>query len=134
MPIQEIQCILDYPKGVIEKMLSDGAQEFPKVQFEMKSPTTMIMVGFNQQCKRHYGSTPEEPQATNTLWTACMTTKFGTTDVEDVENVCSHYTINKMHKHSEPTTSKTQHKTKHKTLAQNGTRYTTNIVIKITKQ
>lgn len=92
-----IQCILDYPKGVIEKMLSDGAQTFPEVQFEMKSPTTMIMVGFNQQCKRHYGATTEEPQAVNVNWTACMTTKFGTTDVEDVDNFCSHYTINKMH-------------------------------------
>jgi len=78
-------------------MLSDGAQTFPEVQFEMKSPTTMIMVGFNQQCKRHYGATTEEPQAVNVNWTACMTTKFGTTDVEDVDNFCSHYTINKMH-------------------------------------
>merc|ERR1712183_581301 len=56
-----------------------------------------VMVGFNQQCKRHYGSTPEDPQATNTLWTACMTTKFGSTDVEDTDNVCSHYTVHKMH-------------------------------------
>jgi len=92
-----IQCILDYPKGVIEKMLSDGANEFPEVQFEMKSPTTMIMVGFNQQCKRHYGASSEEPQAVNDLWTACMTTRYTDTTVEDVDNVCSHYTINKMH-------------------------------------
>jgi hypothetical protein len=29
-----IDCILDYPKGVIEKMLSNGAKEFPEVQFD----------------------------------------------------------------------------------------------------
>lgn len=92
-----ITCILDYPKGVIEKMLSDGAQTFPEVTFEMKSPTTMVMVGFNQQCKRYYGATSEEPSLSNTLWSTCMTTKFGDDQQQDTENVCSHYSVNKMH-------------------------------------
>lgn len=92
-----ITCILDYPKGVIEKMLADGAQTFPEVTFEMKSPTTMVMVGFNQQCKRYYGATSEEPSLSNTLWSTCMTTKFGDDQQQDTENVCSHYSVNKMH-------------------------------------
>jgi len=91
------ECLLDYPLIKIEKLLEGGALEFPVAQFEKKTPTTMIMIGFEQECKRYYQATVEAPLAPNALWTDCMDFYYPTrTDDSDVDLACADYTVNMM--------------------------------------
>merc|ERR1712019_103872 len=49
-----IECDLHYPLIRIRDLLKMGAEEFPHAEFEKKSPTTMIMVRFDQKCNERY--------------------------------------------------------------------------------
>ena len=86
-------CHLDYPLTKIEKLLEGGATEFPQAEFEKKTPTTMIMIGFKKECNRYVGSTVEAPQTSNALWTDCMDHYYtvNRTDDTDADLACTDY-------------------------------------------
>ena len=90
---QYYDCLLNYPLTKVEKLLEGGAIEFPHVEFEKKSPITMVMIGFKQECNRYVGSTVEAPQTSNDLWIDCMDHYYTVdrTDDTDADLACTDY-------------------------------------------
>jgi hypothetical protein len=81
-------CSNDYPLTKIEELLRAGADTFPKVEFEKRTPSTMIMVGFDQQCKKPYSSVQSE-------WQKCLNGAYDAADEDkatDAKQLCTQWT------------------------------------------
>lgn len=88
------ECSNEYPINRIKELLELGATEFPEAEFEKRSPTTMIMVGFDQQCKKRFTHEhPEnQPDHTDADYDACMTHYYNDATAEDVDHLCTKWT------------------------------------------
>jgi hypothetical protein len=52
--VSYVDCNTDWPLWEIRRRLEAGAKEFPKAQFEKKSPVERIWFGFEYHCKRPF--------------------------------------------------------------------------------
>jgi len=87
-------CSNEYPLLRIKQILELGSNVFPEAEFEKRSPTTMIMVGFDQQCKKRFTHTHPEnaPDHTDDSYLDCMVKYYGAGEDDDEKHLCTDYT------------------------------------------
>jgi len=93
-----LACDAEYPLRRIHELLKNGAQEFPEIEFEKKTPTTLVMVGYEQQCKERYlKEESDDLNATDDDYEACIAHHYnGDNGAEDVDFVCTRYSVHRL--------------------------------------
>jgi hypothetical protein len=92
-----LNCDSDYPLRRIHELLKNGAQEFPEIEFEKRTPTTMVMVAYEMQCKQRYLKVDSDDlTATDDDYEACILHHYNDAGAEDINFVCTRYSVHKL--------------------------------------